>query len=402
MPPPPPLLPPRAAAGAGPRRRRGAAFRARPRRSLTALPRPASPARRDNPPPQFAYTGEGLREHAGEVAEALFEAATQPKLWDHEVAEALHELEALLALHAADPALVVSEGVHAAAFGSTSPLGRSLLATPAQLHGIDAEAVRSFLGGRFLGSNMVLSATNVEHAALAAYAENALGGVPQGASAASPRAAVVGGESLTRTEGGAAHVALALPAPAQGSAQFRALGVLQALLGSVGPRGGAPGHARPGYLRQSRLGAGAKGEAHSFIRSATAFAYSYSDAGLLGIQGSCADHEAGQFVAAAVGFLKDAAGKPIQAAELERAKRASKLAFLADVEGRAGARDEAGTAPLLGRASGTAAVLKAIDAVTAEQVAAVARTALQGAPALAATGSLATIPRYDVLANMLR
>ena len=48
------------------------------------------------------------------------------------------------------------------------------------------------------------------------------------------------------------------------------------------------------------------------------------------------------------------------------------------------------------------AVLKAIDAVTAEQVAAVARTALQGAPALAATGSLATIPRYDVLANMLR
>jgi len=337
------------------------------------------------------------------MAEALFEAATQPKLWDHEVLEMLHDLETVLALHASDPAVVVSEGAHAAAFGSTSPLGRSLFATPAQLHDVDAEAMRFFLGGRFLGSNMVLSATNVDHAALAAYAENALGGVPQGASAASPRAAVVGGESLTRTEGGVAHVALALSAPAQGSAQFRALGVLQALLGSSGPRGGAPGGARPGYLRQSRLAAGAKTEAHSFIRSAAAFAYSYSDAGLLGIQGSCADHEAGQFVAAAIGVLKDAAGaKPIQAAELERAKRATKLAFLAEVEGRAGARDEAGTAPLLGRAAGTAAVLKAIDAVTAEQVAGVARAALQGPPALAATGSLSTIPRYDVLASMLR
>ena len=355
------------------------------------------------PRPQFAYTGEALRENAGELAEALFEAATQPKLWDYEVTEALHELEAVLALHAADPAVAVSEGVHAAAFGSTAPLGRSLLATPAQLHAIDAEAVRSFLGTHFLGANMVLSASNVDHAALVAFAENTLGGAPQGASAASPRAVVLGGESLARSEGGAAHVALALPAPAQGSAQFRALGVLQTLLGGAGARGGAPGSARPGYLRQSRLGAAAKSEAHSFIRSATAFAYSYSDAGLLGIQGTCADHEAGQFVAAAIGFLKDAAGaKPIQALELERAKRASKLAYLADVEGRAGARDEAGTAPLLGRAAGTAAVLRAIDAVTVEQVAAVARAALQGAPALAATGSLATIPRYDALANMLR
>ena len=380
--------------------------------ALTASLGPVPPrVRPPLPPPrvkyadaaQFAYTGESLREHAGELAEALFEAATQPKLWDYEVAEALHELEALLTLHAADPAVVVSEGVHAAAFGSATPLGRSLLATPAQLHHIDAEAVRGFLGSRFLGANIVLSATNVDHAALAAYAANALGGVPSGASAASPRAAVVGGESLTRTEGGAAHVALGFTAPAQGSAQFRALGVLQALLGSAGAHASAPGRAHVGYLRQTRLGAGAKSEANSFIRSASAFAYSYSDAGLLGIQGTCADHEAGRFVAAAVGFLKDAAGaKPIQAAELERAKRASKLAFLADVEGRAGARDEAGTAPLLGRASGTAEVLKAIDAVTAEQVAGVARAALQGAPAVAATGSLSSIPRFDVLSAMLR
>lgn len=337
------------------------------------------------------------------MAEALIEAATQPKLFEWEVAEQLHELEAIMALHAAEPAMAVSEGVHAAAFGASSALGHSLIATPAQLHAIDAEGLRGFLGGRFFGEGMCLSATNVDHRALVALVENLLGGVARGAAAAAPRATVVGGESLTRSESGVAHVAIALPAPDQASGQLRALLVLQALLGSTGSRGGAPGSARLGYTRQSRLTAGAKGETQSFMRSATAFSYAYSDAGLLGIAGTCADHEAGQFVAAAVGVLKDAAGnKPIRADELERAKRACKLAYLADAEGRQGARDEAGTAALLGRASGAAEVLRAFDAVTAEQVAAVARTALQGPPSLAATGSLATVQRYDVLAGMLR
>jgi mono/diheme cytochrome c family protein len=46
----------------------------------------------------------------------------------------------------------------------------------------------------------------------------------------------MGGESLLRSHGGGAHIALALPAPAQGSAQYHALGVLQGLLGGSGSR----------------------------------------------------------------------------------------------------------------------------------------------------------------------
>ena len=350
----------------------------------------------------FAVTGESLRDFAPELTEALVESATQLKLWPWEVSEALHDFEGVLESHAGDAVTAVTEGVHAAAFGAASPLGRSLLASADELHEVDAEAVRAFLGQHLVGSNVVLSATNVDHKALVAMAENMLASVPQGAPAASAKAAVVGGESLLRSHGGGAHIALALPAPAQGSAQYHALGVLQGLLGGSGSRG-PPGQPRLGYQRQTRISmAAGKAEASgALLRSATAFAFPYSDAGLLGVAGMCSDADAGRFVAAAVGLLKDVAGKPIASAELDRAKRAYKLAYLADVEGRQGARDEAGAALLMGRRLGAAETLKAIDAVTADQVAAVVRTALKGPPSISATGSLSAVPRYDVLANSL-
>ena len=114
------------------------------------------------------------------------------------------------------------------------------------------------------------------------------------------------------------------------------------------------------------------------------------------------DKKAGHFVNSAVALLKEVVSKPPTASELERAKRAYKLAYLTDVEGRSGSRDESATAILLGRSSGVAATIKAIDAVSADQVVSIVKTALAGSPSISATGSLSTIPRYDVLANLLK
>ena len=101
----------------------------------------------------FAVTGESLRDGASALTESLVESATELKLFPWEVSEAMHELETVTALQSSDPVTAVTESVHAAAFGPTSPLGRSMIATAEELHDIDPEAIRSFLGGQFLGSN---------------------------------------------------------------------------------------------------------------------------------------------------------------------------------------------------------------------------------------------------------
>jgi predicted Zn-dependent peptidase len=209
---------------------------------------------------------------------------------------------------------------------------------------------------------------------------------------------------MTRTAGGVAHVAIALPAPSLASGKaLHALGVWQALLGSTPRHGGAAGQLRLGPQRQSRVARSVHTEAHSFIRSLSAFALPYSDVGVLGLAGSCADHEAGRLAHAIVGFLKDSAGQPVTPVELERAKKQYKLAYLAQIEGRAGsAADAAHQLLLTGQWHAASAALAAIDAVTAADVQQVARAAVAAPPAIAAAGSLEQVPRYDVLAGLFK
>jgi predicted Zn-dependent peptidase len=104
-----------------------------------------------------------------------------------------------------------------------------------------------------------------------------------------------------------------------------------------------------------------------------------------------------------VAFLKDAAGVPVTAAELERAKKSYKLSVALEVESRGGARDDAGKQLLLtGKRASLAETFAAIDAVTAADVAGVAKSALKTPPSLSAIGSLTTVPRYDMLANLVK
>jgi mitochondrial-processing peptidase subunit beta len=221
----------------------------------------------------------------------------------------------------------------------------------------------------------------------------------------SQKPVVVGGEQHSRVKGSAvSHVAVALQAPGlnAGAAQVHALGVLQALLGTTGAHGGGAGAVRVGPQSHSRIARSIHNDAHSFIRSLTAFALPYSDAGLFGLVGSAADHEAGRLVDAMTGFLKDAASLAITDAELNRAKALYKLRLATEAESATGARDDLGHQLLLtGQRVSLADTLKAVDAVTASSVQGVAKAALSSKPSIAAIGSLSTVPRYDVFASAL-
>lgn len=347
---------------------------------------------------QFAYTGEVLRGGADAVASIITEAATAPKLWYWEVNEGKEAVAPLVEAVQASPVTALIEGVHAAAFGTDSALGHSLYATPESLGDVTADTLRGFLGATFVPENMVLSGVNLSQRELTDLAERYLAALPAaGAIPKSPKPVYIGGESMIRgASTGTAHVAVALPAPTLASGKsLYALGVLQALLGSSS--------AAKGPARQSRLARSAHNDAHSFIRSISAFAFPYTDAGLLGIAGSCADHEAGRLVNAMVGFLKDTASVAATTAELDRAKKAYKLAVAADVESRGGALSDMGLSVLLtGKAGSLRDTLAAIDAVTAADVQAVAKAALAAPPTISAIGSLQTVPRYDQVAQLLK
>lgn len=114
---------------------------------------------------QFAYTGEVLRDSADGLVSVLSEAMTQPRLWPWEVDEDKHALEGLVADIAADPLTTVTEGVHAAAYGPTAPLGHSVFASKSDLEDVDDEVLRHFLGAQFTAGNMVIAGTSEFHSA---------------------------------------------------------------------------------------------------------------------------------------------------------------------------------------------------------------------------------------------
>ncbi len=338
------------------------------------------------------YSGESLREAAPTVIAALTEALTKPALFPWEIEEAKPAFAAVVAARAEDPASALIEGAFEAAFGSTSPLGRALYATPEDVAGLSAATLGDFLGARALGGNVVIAATNMSHATLVAAAQaGGLGSLARGGDGAARAAATyVGGDVMVRTtKSGVAHAALALRAPAAGAAGIHALGVLAALLGGAVPKGAL----RQPFAPHSRV-ATAPG-----APSLSAFAIPCADVGLIGLAGSAPDAELSALLKAAAAILKGAAAAA-SPAELARAKAAYKLSTANALESRAGAA--ADLAAHGDKVTSTAQILRAIDAVSAADVASVAREALAAPPALVSFGSLVGAPRYDTVASWLK
>jgi len=108
----------------------------------------------------FTYSGSALRGSLDGLVSILGEAVTQPAMLPWEVKEAAEELSHTAEEQASDARVALLEGLHAAAFGQSSPLGRSVFASPSDLEGVSGKAMRAFLGARFAANKMVLTATS--------------------------------------------------------------------------------------------------------------------------------------------------------------------------------------------------------------------------------------------------
>jgi predicted Zn-dependent peptidase len=364
------------------------------------------------------YSGECAREHASAMTELLAEVLRAPRFTGYLVEELKGSFTASAAERAESATLV--EAVYAAAFGARTALGRGLWAEEEDVAFLSAAALNFHAGRRFTAANTVLAGVNVGHKELVEAAGRGLGGLPaaaprmdellrlsgggedgevlgritaaEAAQAAAPR--YVGGECYHRSAAGnLATVAVALPAPAVGGAGAAAAAVLASLLGGTASR--SPN--APGLLGASRL-ALAPGPHHDM----RAFYLPLRDSGLFGVEVDGEDGDVRGLVKAAVGALKSAAKKPPTAGELAAAKAGAKLALVASREGRARLRSALGSDALRGVVVAEGAALAALEAVTADDVARLAKASLAADPAVAAIASLDLMPPAHVVSAMLK
>ncbi len=288
-----------------------------------------------------------------------------------------------IAMRDDDPGDLVHEEFADAMFGKT-PLGRPILGTVETIESITPRAIRAFYARQYRPQNMVVAAAgHVDHATVVRLVRKAFGaaGFLDGDdSPATPRA----GDFRTRGAGDVrvltksteqANVVLGVPGLARDDERRFALGVLNSAFG-----GGM----------SSRLFQEIR-EKRGLAYSVFSFASHYADTGMFGVYAGCMPKKVDDVLAIARDELVKVAQNGLTAEELERGKGQLRGGLVLGLEDTGSRMSRIGKAELLaGELWSTAEVLAAIDAVTIEDVCAVADTLLEISPTLAVIGPFDT------------
>ncbi len=284
-----------------------------------------------------------------------------------------------IAMRDDDPGDLVHEEFADALYGHAS-LGRPILGTVETIEAITPRNIRSFYNRQYQAPNLVVAAAgNVDHAAVVRAVKKSFGRaglLDSEALPAQPR----GGVLRTRGAGQIrvfnkateqANVVLGVPGLARDDDRRFALGVLNAALG-----GGM----------SSRLFQEIR-EKRGLAYSVFSFTSSYADTGMFGIYAGCIPKKVDDVLAIARDELAKVAAGGITADELSRGKGQMRGGLVLGLEDTGSRMSRIGKAELLtGDLWSTADVLHAVEAVTIEDVQAVASSLLDVQPTLAVIG----------------
>jgi predicted Zn-dependent peptidase len=309
------------------------------------------------------------------ISDLVTSALLRPNDVDSERDVILEEI----AMRDDDPGDLVHEEFADAMFGPT-PLGRPILGTVDTIEAITPRAIRSFYRRQYRPENMVVSAAgNVDHATvvrLVRRAFSAAGMLDSDTLPSLPRT----GAFRTRGAGAVrvltksteqANVVLGVPGVARDDERRFALGVLNAALG-----GGM----------SSRLFQEIR-EKRGLAYSVFSFAAHYADTGMFGVYAGCLPKKVDDVLDIARDELVKVAAHGITADELARGKGQMRGGLVLGLEDTGSRMSRIGKAELLaGDLWSTAEVLAAIEAVTVDDVRAIATGLLQVTPTLAVIG----------------
>ncbi|WP_019876505.1 M16 family metallopeptidase [Sporichthya polymorpha] len=285
-----------------------------------------------------------------------------------------------IAMHADDPTDAVHDEFAAALLGN-APLGRPILGTVDSITGMSRNAIAGHYRRRYTAPNLVVTAAgNVSHAEVvkltkAAFRAAGALGDPDDA----PAPARIGGKPL-RAAGGVrllsrpteqANVLLGVPGLARTDERRYALDVLNTALG-----GGM----------SSRLFQEVR-EKRGMAYSVYSYAAHYADVGMFGVYAGCLPKKVEQVLDVCRAELADVAAHGITPEELDRARGQLKGNFVLGMEDTGSRMGRLGKSELVyGELLPVDEILDRVDAITLDDVAALAADLLDRPETLAVIG----------------
>jgi predicted Zn-dependent peptidase len=323
-----------------------------------------------------SYTARVLGENVGLALDVLGDILSE-SLFDP--AELAREKNVILQEYAAvedSPDDLVTDAFMEVAF-SGQPIGRPILGRPETISSFTPGMIQAFTAREYAPDRMVLAATGkVDHAAIVAAADQALGGLSPRAAPSIEPARYTGGERRISRRLEQANVVIGLP-----GLSFRDPRYFAAQMFAQGLGGGLT----------SRLWHEVR-EVRGLAYSIEAFHWPFSDCGLFGIAAATAAENLPDLVEVTTACARGARDG-FDAAELARAKAQLKVSLLASLESPGG-RIERNARQLLawGRILPKEEIVARVDGVTIDDVRGAGAALLAGAPSAAAVGPVRRLP----------
>jgi processing peptidase subunit alpha len=318
---------------------------------------------------KMLYSAESLPQFSGMAMKALTETVMTPYVRPWEV-KAIKEkiVEGIdLADFNADPAAMLYEAIHAAAFDPISPLGHPLF-----VHcELPPEAYQGLLEFRVAPQRITIAGSGVSHDELLSHAESLLGelGVGSGKQVALTSPFIGGEQRVHITSGANTHLALAFQGPAVGDNDAAVYMVLDRLLDA---------HAKA---------------AHPTLKAMTV---SYSDAGIVALTGVDTPLNVGSLAQSMVNVVSHLASNPPSAEDLHAAIASARLHLLTSTTTPKAMM----SALALGAKGGSKVTVQGLEEVSGQAILGAASKLVKGKIALAAIGDMRSVPRLDVVKKM--
>ncbi|CAH1431980.1 unnamed protein product [Lactuca virosa] len=345
---------------------------------------------------QMGYTYDALKTYLPQMVELLVDSARNQVFLDWEVKEQIQKVKAEISEYANNPETLLLEAIHSA--GYSGALANPLLASEGSLNRLNSSILEEFVAANYTAPRIVLAASGVEHEELLKYAEPLLSDLPGGAHVEEPKSVYVGGDHRVMADTGRTSFALAfeLPGGWLNVKDAMTLTVLQMLMGG----GGSFSAGGPGKGMYSRLYLRVLNE-YPDIHSFSAFNSIYNNTAIFGIQATTSSEFASKAIdVAAKELIAVATNGEVNQVQLDRAKQSTKSAILMNLESRMVASEDIGRQILTyGERKPVEFFLKAVDEVSAKDIASITQRLLSSPLTMASHGDVLNVPTYDSVSS---
>ncbi|MEQ1711028.1 MAG: pitrilysin family protein [Hyphomicrobium sp.] len=270
------------------------------------------------------------------------------------------------------PDEIVFDLMHDAAFPG-QPAGRPIIGTEESVRSISVADLRAFLNIRYVPGDMIVSAAGaVDHGRLVRHVEALFGGLSQGASQGHAPARYQGGTRVSRKSFEQSHLLWAFEGPSYRDAETYAAQVFSGLFG-----GGM----------SSRLFQEVR-ERRGLCYSIDSSAWGLSDTGLIGIHAATGPGMMAELIDVVGSELREIAACGPQEGEMARAKAQLKAGLMMALESSSARAEQMARQLMIhNRLMPPSELVAAVEAVTAERVAAFAARMAASRPSVAIVGA---------------